>query len=380
MAGIYLHIPFCKQACHYCNFHFSTGLRQKPALLEALKREISLRADYFGAANPPIESVYFGGGTPSLLSLEELLSLYQALAQHFDLSQVREITLEANPDDLNPDYLRALRQDSPVNRLSIGIQSLYEEDLRFMNRAHNAAEALAALELARQAGFEQLSIDLIYGSPALSPARWQETLAWVAAQGLPHLSCYALTVEPKTRLDKDIRLGRLAPVDEDKAATQFEQLSAWAQEAGYEHYEISNLCLSGQYALHNSNYWRGKPYLGLGPSAHSFDGRERAYNIAHNGQYIRDLDAGLLPLHLEVLSLSERYNEYLMTGLRTRWGLSLAYLEAQLGLSYRQRFEAALANPRFANYLETAQESGHYRFTSQGRLLSDGLLVDLFLD
>ena len=289
MAGIYFHIPFCKQACHYCNFHFSTSLRYKEEMVQAMLRELEARRLYL--PDEPLDSIYFGGGTPSLLSEGELMAFFEAVNRYFRLSPKAEITLEANPDDLKPETLAALGR-SPVNRLSIGIQSFAEEDLRFFNRAHDAHEARRCLDNARAAGFGDLTIDLIYGAPTTSHAQWAENLEIAFSYQIPHLSCYALTVEPRTALDHFIKKGKAPAVDEEQAARQFGYLVEATQAAGYEQYEISNFALPGRYAVHNSNYWTGAPYLGIGPSAHSFDGESRQWNVANNAKYLKAVGSG----------------------------------------------------------------------------------------
>ncbi|MCS7036270.1 MAG: radical SAM family heme chaperone HemW, partial [Saprospiraceae bacterium] len=257
MAGLYLHIPFCRQACHYCNFHFSTVLRLKPGLLQAMLRELELRQDYL--RGEPLHSVYLGGGTPSLLETAELAALFERISALFRLEPDAEITLEANPDDLTPERLRDLRRYTPVNRLSIGIQSFFDEDLQWMNRAHDAQQALRCIPEAQAAGFDHLTIDLIYGLPEATDERWAENVRLALSFGIPHLSCYCLTVEEGTALAHFVRKGRSRPVDEERAARQFERLMDEAERHGYEHYEISNFALPDRYARHNSSYWFGQP-------------------------------------------------------------------------------------------------------------------------
>ncbi len=373
MAGLYLHIPFCKQACHYCNFHFSTSLRSKGAMVESIIRELELQKDYLGGA--PLQSVYFGGGTPSLLDTGELVQIFDQINRIFPVDPAAEITLEANPDDLSPEKLADLRQYTPVNRLSIGIQSFQEDDLRWMNRAHNVTHARNCLAAALQAGFDDLTIDLIYGSPTTSDAQWAENLQIALDYGIPHLSCYCLTVEAGTALNTFVRKGQSPPVDEEKAARQFEYLMATAEAGGYDHYEISNFARPGHYARHNSNYWRGDAYLGVGPSAHSFDGVSRQWNVANNAQYMRALTEDTVPFEREVLTLAQRYNEYIMTAMRTIWGSEMAHIRG--------------FGPAFANYFTQAvqpflvqgtveQRLDNYRLTRAGKLLADRIAVALF--
>ncbi|WP_311136652.1 radical SAM family heme chaperone HemW [Hymenobacter cellulosilyticus] len=334
MAGIYLHIPFCKQACHYCDFHFSTSMGLKTSLVEALVRELEIRRDYLGPA-ATLETIYFGGGTPSLLTEAELHTLFEAIYRHFAVSPQVEITLEANPDDLTPTKLRELAA-SPINRLSIGLQSFHEPHLRLMNRAHSAQESTLAVRHAQDAGFENISVDLIYGVPAPDHRLWEQDMAAAFALNVPHLSCYALTIEPDTVFGRRLRKGSFAAPPDDFVAQQFEMLLTSLPMQGYEQYEISNFCRPGRESRHNSNYWRGVPYLGLGPSAHSFNGSSRQYAVANNPQYVSSvLERGVVPATVETLSPTDRANEYLMTSLRTSRGCDLDYLHHTLGTDLR---------------------------------------------
>ncbi|RMF04271.1 MAG: radical SAM family heme chaperone HemW [Bacteroidetes bacterium] len=378
MAGLYIHIPFCKQACHYCDFHFSTSLRYRTEMVETLAREMRWRADYLPERK--LQSVYLGGGTPSLLNAAELEVLFTTIGQEFELDTAAEITLEANPDDIQPAALEVWAK-SPINRLSIGIQSFSEEDLRFMNRAHSAAEAEACLFLARAFDFHQLTVDLIYGSPTTSDDQWAKNLAIVAAADIPHLSCYALTVEPRTALAHQIAQGKALPVDEEQAARQFEQLLAWADAQSYEQYEISNFARQQQYAVHNTSYWQAKPYLGIGPSAHSFNGQTRQWNVANNARYLRAMatnslaqarDEGLF--EQELLTAVDRYNERIMTGLRTKWGVSPTELEAPYRAYFLQEVK------QFVNTGMVVCVDNCFRLTPAGRLVADYIAGSLFYD
>ena len=364
MAGIYIHIPFCKQACHYCNFHFATSLLYKNELLEALLKEMEIQKNYLG--NEPVESIYIGGGTPSLCTGEELQTLVQTIHQLFDVNKDAEITLETNPDDITEPALKAWKTLG-INRLSIGIQSFFEEDLRWMNRAHNASQAAAALQLATSY-FNNITIDLIYGFPLLSNEKWKENVQKVIASGIPHISSYALTVEPKTPLDKMIRAHRVENVDPDKQSEQFLLLMQWMEEAGYEHYEISNFSKPGWKSRHNSSYWKGKKYLGIGPSAHSFDTVSRQWNISNNQLYISSIKKNELPYEKEILTETQKLNEYIMISLRTMEG-------TDLGIAGNELLE------KCRKWLE----SGHMKLvnrslvlTSEGKLLADGIAADLF--
>ena len=374
MPGIYLHIPFCKQACHYCNFHFSTSLKHKAEMVEAMLRELSLRKDYL--ADKELDSIYFGGGTPSLLTEGELMRFFEKIEKHFTIKPGAEITLEANPDDLTKEKIAALRR-TPVNRLSIGIQSFFEEDLRFFNRAHDAREARACLEEALAAGFGNLTIDLIYGSPTTSDAHWEENLSIAFGYKIPHISCYALTVEERTALNHFIKAGKAPAVDEEQAARQFELLVAAMQEQGYIQYEISNFAQPGRFAVHNSSYWKGEPYLGLGPSAHSYNGESRQWNVANNAKYLREVTSQEMSFfEIERLSPADRYNEYAMTGLRTIWGVELGRLR-QMGAEYERHFLQHIQP-----YLESGQaerEGETVRLTNAGKFLADGIAAAVFI-
>jgi len=376
MAGIYLHIPFCRQACTYCNFHFSTSLKQKDALLEALLKEIELRAPELEGQK--VETVYFGGGTPSLLSRDELMRIFDRLQSHFGIGSLRECTLEANPDDLSREYLKAL-QDTPVDRLSVGIQSFREEDLRYMNRAHTAQQSDYALKAAQDAGFENLSIDLIYGTPGLSDAAWTENIAKMAALQIPHFSAYALTVEEGTALHHAISRKRTAPVEAAQSAEQAEILMETAPKLGYEQYEISNWAKPGRYAVHNTSYWQGVPYLGLGPSAHSFDGgRTRSWNVANNARYINSLlREGLVSSEKEELRAEDRLNELVMTALRTVWGLDLERVEREWGSDYKKLILTEAAPHLEAGRLKLRENT--LGLTESGKLFADGIASDLFV-
>ena len=329
MAGIYIHIPFCKQACHYCDFHFSTSTKKKNELLAAICSEIELRKSEISV---PIKTIYFGGGTPSLLNKEEIDLLIGEVYKNFEVEENIEVTLEANPDDLTKGKLYQLSK-TKVNRLSIGVQSFFEEDLTLMNRAHNALEAKQCLTMATQY-FDNISVDLIYGIPGLDDKRWKENLDTIIAFGIPHVSCYALTVEPKTVLKKLIKNGKIAPVSETNSHRQYLILLDKMKKEGYVNYEFSNFGKQGYFSENNTAYWQGKSYLGLGPSAHSFDGNIRSWNISNNTQYINQIQIGKLPIEREILSKTDRYNEYLMTGLRTMCGVSLNKVKNNFGTKY----------------------------------------------
>lgn len=373
MPGLYLHIPFCKQACYYCNFHFSTSLRQKGKMVEAIQKELELQQGFLNGAE--LGSVYFGGGTPSLLETEELVQLFEQIYRIYGVSSDAEITLEANPDDLTKEKLQALRQYTPVNRLSIGIQSFAEADLRWMNRAHTAGHARACLDDALAAGFQDLTIDLIYGSPTTPNDQWAENLRIAFEYGIPHLSCYCLTVEEGTALGTFVRKGQQPPVDEERAAEQFSMLTEAAAVRGYEHYEISNFALPGRYARHNTNYWRNEPYLGVGPSAHSYNGMARQWNVANNALYIKALEENRIPFEQEILTPEQRYNEYVMTSLRTMWG---AHLERVKTMGFEAHF-LQMAQP-YLNAGDLWQDGQFFKLTASGKLLADRIAMELFVE
>lgn len=343
-------------------------------MVEAILKELDLQQSYLKGEE--IQSVYFGGGTPSLLDLGELEQLFAAIHRLHRVAPDAEITLEANPDDLTQEKLRDLKNYTPVNRLSIGIQSFADVDLRWMNRAHNAVHARACLDNALDIGFQDLTIDLIYGSPTTSDEQWAENLRLAFEYDIPHLSCYCLTVEDGTALGTFVRRGQQPPVDEERAARQFETLMESAAAKGYEHYEISNFAKPGRYARHNTNYWRSEPYLGVGPSAHSFDGVSRQWNVAHNPQYIKALSEGNIPFEREILTPEQVYNEYVMTALRTMWGIDLEKIRA-MGAQFVQHFENS-SGP-FLSSGDLEKEGGNFRLTRAGKLLADRVAMELFL-
>jgi oxygen-independent coproporphyrinogen-3 oxidase len=374
MAGIYIHIPFCKQRCTYCNFHFSTSLSLKEDLLNALHKEIALQKTFL--QEHTVETIYFGGGTPSLLSADEINRLFDSIQKNFSITTLREFTLEANPDDLTPSYLQSLQQ-TPVNRLSIGVQSFQEEDLQFMHRAHTASQADYAVKAAQDKGFENLTLDLIYGSPHLSNELWKANLAKINELAIPHFSAYALTVEEGTLLSHRIRSKKTPPLDQEKAATQFEILMECAAAMGYEHYEISNLAKKDCYALHNTNYWKGIPYLGIGPSAHSFIGATRQWNIANNALYIKSLlIENTLPFEAETLTLTDRFNEYLMTSLRTQWGCSLQKIVTDFGEDYHASLLKKILPLQQRE--EIVLKDNFLYLSTKGKLFADKIAATLF--
>jgi len=373
MAGIYIHIPFCKQACNYCDFHFSTSLKMKSSFVAALLMEIELRKSVF--ENQSIESIYLGGGTPSLLNASELTLIFEKLASSFSISPDAEITLEANPDDLTFEKIQELKT-TPVNRLSIGIQSFRDADLKFMNRAHTSSEALSSINMCKEAGFNNLTIDLIYGTPGMDENAWLENLQIAFKLNIPHISSYALTVEEKTALHYQILANKTPELDEHQSALQFEMLMAEMKNNGYEQYEISNFCKPNSYSRHNSSYWKKDNYLGLGPSAHSFLGDKRLWNVSNNGKYIKSLEKGILPLQEECLTVRDRYNEYVMTSLRTKWGCSLQVIETDFSLEFANYFKEEIKSYVVQGYVNLEMEV--YYLTESGKLLADRIASDLF--
>lgn len=372
MSGIYIHIPFCKQACHYCDFHFSTSLKKKSELVSALQNELVLRKNEL--PNEPIKTIYFGGGTPSLLNLEELTAIFKTIYTEFTIAENPEITLEANPDDLSEEKINELA-NSKINRLSIGVQSFFEEDLKLMNRAHNAEEALNSIKLARSK-FDNISVDLIYGIPGMSNERWQKNIQILLDLDIPHISSYALTVEPNTALQKFIEKGKIKPVDDAVAAQHFETLRTVLKNAGFEHYEFSNYGKPGYFSQNNTAYWLGKPYLGIGPSAHSYDGNSRKWNIANNTLYIKAIERSELPLEVEELSITDRYNEYIMTRLRTHFGVDLVEVESKFGKEYLEYLKEQSVVLFEKELLRIENDVMH--ITEKGTFLSDGIAADLF--
>jgi oxygen-independent coproporphyrinogen-3 oxidase len=374
MAGIYIHIPFCKQACHYCDFHFSTSLKYKKELLQCIHQEIKLQKLYL--ENQVVETIYFGGGTPSLLSASEISKIIDIIYQNFEVSKNPEITLEANPDDLGIEKLKELK-NTTVNRLSIGVQSFFDEDLKWMNRAHEANEAETAIKRAQDYGLDNITIDLIYGYPLLSDQKWKHNIQKTLDLDIPHVSSYSLTVEPKTALASFINNGKQKPLDEAQSAAQFQFLMEELTQKGFEHYEISNFAKPNQYAKHNTNYWRGINYLGIGPSAHSFNGQSRQWNVANNAKYIHELELKKVPDTLEILTLENKFNEYVMTSLRTQWGVDLAKIALDFGSDYKKHLLAFADEHIATNLLAFADEK--LTLTTKGKLFADRIAADLFI-
>ena len=375
MAGIYIHIPFCKQACHYCNFHFSASTKLLDPMVKAICKEIELQQSFFEEPNLAVDTIYFGGGTPSLLPTKDTEQILAAIKKHFTLSPTVEITLEANPDDISREKLTSF-SSMGINRLSMGVQSFVDEDLIWMNRAHRSKAAMEAIELAKEVGISNISIDLIYGIPTLTAENWIQNIEKAVELEVPHLSCYALTVEPKTPLNALILKGEKEDIDTAKQAIHFELLTKHAAQAGYEHYELSNLALPGYRSKHNTSYWQQKKYLGIGPSAHSFSGNTRQWNIANNALYISSIEKDIVPFESEILSAATKYNEYMMTSLRTMEGCSYAYVQERFGDNAVNRTKKIAAV-----YIQKGQliEQGAYlQATPQGKFFLDGIAADFF--
>ena len=373
MSGIYIHIPFCKKACHYCNFHFSTNQNSKSAFIEAVCRELILRKSEY--ASDEIQSIYFGGGTPTVLDVTELNTILKTVYKNYKVSETAEITLEANPDDLDLEKIKQL-SNTKINRLSIGIQSFHESELSAMNRAHDAEDAKKCLELAT-AYFDNITIDLMFGMPTMSIELWRQNLQIAFEFGIKHLSCYSLTVEPKTALEHFIKKGSHPPMDDELAAQHFEVLLEETSAHGLTHYETCSFGHPDYFSKHNTSYWLGKTYMGVGPSAHSFDGTKRSWNVSNNSKYIKALEVDKLPFESEVLSVENRFNEYIMTGLRTIWGISLGKIEADYGVKIKDHL---LQNSKkFISSNTLVIEDNHLKITTSGKFLSDGIASDLFL-
>jgi oxygen-independent coproporphyrinogen III oxidase len=379
MSGIYIHIPFCKQACHYCDFHFSTSMKKKEEMVLALAKEIQMRkSELLDSARSDkveiVETIYFGGGTPSRLTIADLRLQINAIYKNYKVVENPEITIEANPDDLSEDYLIELSKIG-INRLSIGIQSFFEDDLKLMNRAHNSAEARKCLEIATQY-FDNISLDLIYGIPGMSNEKWKQNIETALGFGISHISSYALTVEPKTALNKLIQTGKIAKPNDEVAEEHFQILVETLEANGFIHYELSNFGKENYFSKNNSAYWLGKKYIGIGPSAHSYDGICRSWNVSNNTIYLKSLAENKLPNEIEILSKSDRYNEYIMTGLRTIWGVSLDRIADEFGSEYLGYLQKRAKKFFDDNLLFI--DGNILKATKKGKFLTDGIASDLF--
>lgn len=374
MAGLYIHIPFCKQACHYCDFHFSTNLQLMEPMMDSILLELQLRKEYLKGES--VDTIYFGGGTPSLVPAEYLEKILDQISALFPGSK-QEVTLEANPDDLNPQALVTWKSLG-IDRLSLGIQSFQDQILKAYNRAHNSKEARQAIQLARAAGFEKFSIDLIYGYPHSDHRLWQLDLEEALRLDPGHLSAYSLTIEPKTTFGNWTKKGKFSPAEDEFVAQQFEYLQEQCDKASYLQYEISNFSRPNQAAVHNSNYWKRSPYLGIGPSAHSFDGSSRGFNPSSNTSYTKALAEGSVPFKLEELTLEECINEEILTGLRTSWGLDTGNLAERYHLDILEIKKDSITKLTELGMIHT--EAKTLTLTRKGQLLADSIASDIFID
>ncbi len=376
MAGVYIHIPFCKQRCHYCNFYSVVSEKYRKPFLKTLLFEVEQRGDYLKGEK--INTVYFGGGTPSLIKVEELNAVIEKIKHVFYVLKNVEITLEANPDDLNSGFLKELKDKTPVNRLSIGIQSFFDDDLKYLNRVHDAEQSFAAIEQAKKHGFDNLTIDLIYGIPGLTVEKWIKNLETFFSFDIPHLSSYALTVEPKTVLSTLIMRGKMKNTDENESVEHYKILLEKMSERNYIHYEISNFARKGYYSKHNSIYWLGGHYIGFGPSAHSYNGVSRQWNVSNMKQYIEAEKTKKIIFEKEVLSENQRYDEYVMTSLRTAWGCDPEHIRNVFGKSYYDYFNKTIIP--FIEQGKVFQQGTRYFLTDKGKLFADGIASELFID
>lgn len=373
MAGIYIHVPFCTSKCHYCNFFSVASKRYREGFAKFLLLEMKQRA--FELCDEKVMTIYLGGGTPSLLPPEVIGSLIQGCRDLFNVAEDAEITMEANPDDLTDEYLVGIKRCG-VNRLSIGVQSFHDEDLRLINRRHSGQEAHEAVCRANMAGFKDITLDLIYGIPGAEDARWQENVHQLIALNVSHFSAYALTIEEGTALNWMIKKGKCLPVDEEQAVRQYEYLIDMALQSGYEHYEVSNFARPGCYSRHNTAYWQGNMYMGLGPAAHSFDGMSRRWNVSGISGYIDSVNSGEVAFEREVLTENNRYNEFVMTGLRTMWGVDCQMLEKMFGKDVMTCYQQAVSP--FITRGWVVFIDGVYKLTRQGVLFADYIASELF--
>ncbi len=373
MAGIYIHIPFCKQKCNYCNFYSLASVKYRDVFVDALLKEMEIQKDYLSGEH--IETVYFGGGTPSLLDAGEIDKIIERLSKYHRIISSPEVTIEANPDDISRQKIKELLH-TPVNRFSIGIQSFFDDDLNYLNRVHSGSEAEKSVISVLDAGYKNVTIDLIYGIPTLTDDKWGKNIEKFLNFQIPHLSSYALTVEPQTALDVLIRKGKMENVDEEKAVRHFKILMDAMKNENYIHYEISNFAKEGFYSKHNTSYWQGKKYLGLGPSAHSFDGNSRRWNIANLNKYIEGMKKGGKIVEQEILTLEQKYNEYVMTSLRTVWGTDIKYIEDTFGKNITSHYIKEIR--KHINAKNVICNNGIYRLTKKGKLFADAIASDIF--
>lgn len=377
MPGVYLHIPFCRKACSYCDFHFSTNLGRKEQMVTAIRQELELRHSFF-AEKAPLQSVYFGGGTPSVLTPAEVAGLIQTTESLWGVAADAEITLESNPDDLSVEYVAGLKR-AGINRISIGVQSFHAEDLQGMNRSHNADQALKALDICREAGIDNVTMDLIFGLPGSDLAGWRDNLTQLIALRPTHASIYSLTIEEKTALAHQIRKGTVSVPEDEMYESQFRLAHELMTEAGYEHYELSNYALPGYRAQHNGSYWAGEPYIGVGPSAHSFDGNKRSWNVANNQKYLNSISSGSDASEgEEELSLTDRYHEYVMLGLRTDKGIDVEFIQRSFFPNWKNEFWSIVQEWLTSGQLR--QHGSVLTLSPEGWFLSDRIASDFFVE
>lgn len=374
MAGIYFHIPFCRKACHYCDFHFSTQIGTREKMLKAIAQELTQRADYL--SDKKINTIYFGGGTPSLLTRDELMPLFDLIYSKFEVSPTAEVTLEANPDDLDSPKIHSL-VDSPVNRLSIGIQSFREQDLILMNRSHSVRQAEFSVKASQDAGFSNITIDLIYGIPGLTEDDWKKNLVQFSELNVPHFSAYCLTIEEKTAFASFLKKGIIRPVGDDITSSQFAFMIQFTSDLGYQQYEVSNFARPGFESRHNSAYWSGEHYLGIGPSAHSFNGNSRQWNVPNNNRYIKALAEKSKYFEIEILSEKDRINELVMTGLRTIKGIDLVQLKSKYGVDLLSEYNSKIDQLCYEKKMII--DSNKMRLTPLGMLFADKIASDFFV-
>ncbi|WP_045459333.1 radical SAM family heme chaperone HemW [Sporocytophaga myxococcoides] len=372
MSGIYIHIPFCRQACHYCDFHFSTNLSLKEKMVEAICMELKQRKSYI---NENINTIYFGGGTPSLLLVDEIRKIIDEVKSHYKIDDNAEVTIEVNPDDITQKYLKGIKQ-AGINRLSIGVQAFQDNLLTLLNRAHNSKKAINSIEEAREQGFYNITADLIYGIPGLDKGKWEDNIQTLVDLGIPHISAYALTIEEKTVLGKRLKKGKFSPEEEENVALQFEDLVSKLEKASYEQYEISNFAKEGNIARHNSSYWLGAHYLGLGPSAHSYNGISRQYNISNNHKYIEGITTSKPEFTIEHLTDLDKANEYFLTRLRTKWGCDLREIKQKFNLEVNYYIDTA------KSFIEDGfmiKEDNFLKLTPKGKLIADKITEAFFI-
>ncbi len=372
MAGFYLHIPFCRKVCYYCDFHFVASLKHKDSLIKAICEELTLRSNNWNSFC--FDTVYFGGGTPTVLPVDDLSLLIKTIYELYHVDKVNEFTIEANPDDLSRSYLKELKQNTPVNRISIGVQSFIDRDLALLNRRHNAALAVESIKAAKDSGFENITIDLMYGIPGMTPDDWKRNLDTFLGLGLPHLSAYHLSIEPKTVFGVWKKKGKFNVVDEETSQEQYQYLIKTLSDAGYEHYEISNFSLKGHHSKHNTSYWKNIPYIGIGPSAHSYDGKTRRWNLSNNTLYtklIEQDDSGFF--EEEVLTIDDRFNDYILTSLRTSWGIHFEIIVKEYGQKY---LEHVLRTAKKYSSSQLLQSDNAIRINEKAWLVSDSILAD----